>query len=40
VKFLDDLREKEASVQSVAMNISQGTLAEDAWEDLQGRINA
>lgn len=40
VKFLDDLREKESSVQSVAMNISQGTVPEGAWEELQGRINA
>ncbi|CAK4034382.1 related to yfcA [Lecanosticta acicola] len=38
--FLDELQEKEGTVQSIAMNIAQGSLSEDAWKDLQGRLNA
>jgi transcriptional/translational regulatory protein YebC/TACO1 len=36
--FIDRLQEKEASLQSIAMNISQGKLSEDVWNDLQERI--
>ena len=38
ISFLDDLQEKESSVQTVAMNISQTGLASESWKDLQGRI--
>lgn len=36
--FIDRLQEKEASLQSIAMNISQGKLSEEIWSDLQERI--
>lgn len=36
--FIDRLQEKESSLQSIAMNISQGNLSEDVWSDLQERI--
>ncbi|EME47538.1 hypothetical protein DOTSEDRAFT_117673, partial [Dothistroma septosporum NZE10] len=36
--FIDQLQEKETSVQSVAMNISQGSLEADAWNDLRSRL--
>lgn len=38
--FLDNLQDKESTVQSIAMNVAQGSLSEDAWKDLQGRLNA
>lgn len=38
--FLDNLQEKESTVQSIAMNVAQGTLSADAWKDLHGRLNA
>lgn len=37
-EFLDELQEKEPTLQSVSMNISQGQLATDAWKELQARI--
>ncbi|KJX96105.1 duf28 domain-containing protein [Zymoseptoria brevis] len=36
--FLDKLEEKEASLQSVAMNVAQGKLSADSWEDIKSRI--
>lgn len=36
--FIDRLQEKESSLQSIAMNISQGNLSEDVWNDIQERI--
>ncbi|KAK4631137.1 putative transcriptional regulatory protein [Fulvia fulva] len=38
--FIDQLQEKEASVQSIAMNVSQGNLEADAWNDLRSRLGA
>lgn len=37
-RFIDELQEREASVQCVAMNVSRGHLASDAWKPLQARI--
>jgi transcriptional/translational regulatory protein YebC/TACO1 len=36
--FFDKLEEKEASLQYVAVNVSQGKLSADQWEDLKSRI--
>lgn len=38
VEFLDELQEKESSVQAVAINVAQGDLSPDAWKDLATRI--
>lgn len=40
MEFLDELQEKESSVQSVAINVSQGSLKPDAWRDLMARITS
>ena len=37
--FVDELQEKESTVQAVAMNVAQGSLSLDAWKDLQARIS-
>lgn len=39
-QFIDELQEKETSVQSVAMNVAQGSLDADAWNDLRSRLGA
>ncbi|CAK1361768.1 putative transcriptional regulatory protein [Cercospora beticola] len=36
-KFLDELQDKEQSVQSVALNVTQGKLDNETWRDLQAR---
>lgn len=36
--FVDSVRDKEANIQSVAMNIAQGSLSADTWSDIQSRI--
>nr|OQO16718.1 hypothetical protein B0A51_16748 [Rachicladosporium sp. CCFEE 5018] len=38
--FIDDLRGKESSVQAIAVNVAQGSLPAEAWEDLQSRLAA
>ncbi|EMC96321.1 hypothetical protein BAUCODRAFT_470383 [Baudoinia panamericana UAMH 10762] len=38
--FLDDLEEREASLQAVAMNVAQGSLEDAAWKDLQARLSS
>lgn len=38
--FVDDLQEKESSLQAVAMNVAQGSLSADSWKELQSRISA
>ncbi|KAF7186592.1 putative transcriptional regulatory protein [Pseudocercospora fuligena] len=40
VEFLDELQEKESSVQAVAINVAQGNLSPDAWKDLATRISS
>ncbi|KAI5367648.1 putative transcriptional regulator TACO1, integrase-like protein [Septoria linicola] len=35
--FLDELQDKEQTVQSIALNVSQGKLDGEAWKDLQAR---
>jgi transcriptional/translational regulatory protein YebC/TACO1 len=38
--FLDDIEEKEPSVQAISMNIRPGqTLASDTWKELAGRLS-
>lgn len=38
--FLDDIEEKEPSVQAISMNIRPGqALAPDTWKELAGRLN-
>lgn len=37
--FVDELQEKEASVQAVAMNVSQGSLPPETWKELQSRLS-
>jgi transcriptional/translational regulatory protein YebC/TACO1 len=38
--FLDDIEEKEPSVQSISMNIRPGhTMASDTWKELVGRLS-
>jgi YebC/PmpR family DNA-binding regulatory protein len=37
--FVDELSEKESSVQSVAMNIAQGSLDSQSWEELMSRLS-
>jgi len=38
--FIDELQEKEATVQAVAMNIAQGALEAETWKDLQSRLSS
>lgn len=38
--FVDDLQEKETSLQAVAMNVAQGSLSAEIWKELQSRISA
>ncbi|KXT01563.1 hypothetical protein AC578_6326 [Pseudocercospora eumusae] len=40
VEFLDELQEKESSVQAVAINIAQGDLSPEAWKELVTRISS
>lgn len=37
--FVDELQEKESSVQSIALNVSQGKLDGEIWKDLITRYN-
>ena len=37
--FVDDLQEKEMSVQAVAMNIAQGTVDDEVWKGLSARLS-
>lgn len=37
-KFIDRLQEKESSLQSIAMNLSQGSLSDEIWSDIQEQI--
>jgi len=36
--FVDALQERETSVQAIAMNAAQGSIGDDAWNELQSRI--
>ncbi|KAF2165036.1 hypothetical protein M409DRAFT_24423 [Zasmidium cellare ATCC 36951] len=38
--FVEKMHEREATVQSISLNVSQGNLTLDAWKDLQSRLNA
>jgi YebC/PmpR family DNA-binding regulatory protein len=40
VKFADAIQDKENGVQGIYMNVTQGTLEEGAWAELQSRITA
>lgn len=37
--FVDDLQEKEMSLQAVAMNVAQGSVGDEAWKELAGRLS-
>ncbi|KAF1827313.1 YebC-like protein [Dissoconium aciculare CBS 342.82] len=37
-KFIDNLRDRDTSVQSIALNVKQGSVGNDAWENLQSRL--
>ena len=37
--FVDNLLERETTVQAVAMNVAQGSISEGAWSDLQSRLS-
>ncbi|KAK5122864.1 hypothetical protein LTR85_003779 [Meristemomyces frigidus] len=37
--FVDELQEKEATVQAVAMNVAPGSTAAETWKDLQSRLS-
>jgi len=37
--FVDELQDKEASVQAIAMNVAQGSLSSETWKDLQSRLS-
>lgn len=36
--FLDELLQKEQSVQSISLNVSQGKLDSEVWKDLTARF--
>lgn len=38
--FVDELQDKESSVQAVSMNVAQGSLKEELWRELQSRISS
>ena len=38
-KFVDELQEKESSVQSISLNVSQGQLDSEIWNDLTARYS-
>ncbi|KAK4505400.1 hypothetical protein PRZ48_003363 [Zasmidium cellare] len=38
--FVDKLHERESTVQSISLNVSQGNLSPDAWKELQSQLNA
>lgn len=38
--FVDDLQDKEMSVQVVAMNVAQGGVGDEPWRDLRERLTA
>ncbi|KAF4556717.1 Transcriptional regulator-like protein [Elsinoe fawcettii] len=38
-KFAEALQNEDSTVQGVYMNISRGGIEEDAWEDLQSKVN-
>lgn len=37
--FVDQLQDREPSVQAIAMNVAQGSTSEDAWKELQSRLS-
>ncbi|KAK5703224.1 hypothetical protein LTR97_004173 [Elasticomyces elasticus] len=37
--FVDELQEREASLQAVAMNVAQGQLDDEPWKELQSRLS-
>ena len=37
--FVDEVQDKEPSVQAVAMNVAQGKLGPDTWRELQHRLS-
>ncbi|KAK3700680.1 hypothetical protein LTR37_015869 [Vermiconidia calcicola] len=37
--FVDELLDKESSVQAISMNVAQGKLSTEAWKELQSRLN-
>ena len=38
--FVDELQDKEPSVQAVSMNVAQGNLSDEIWKELQSRLSA
>lgn len=38
--FVDDMMDREATVQAISMNVAQGGLALNAWQDLQARLSS
>jgi transcriptional/translational regulatory protein YebC/TACO1 len=37
--FVDDLLEKETTVQAISMNVAQGNISDFAWKDLESRLS-
>ncbi|KAK3115506.1 hypothetical protein LTR53_005082 [Teratosphaeriaceae sp. CCFEE 6253] len=38
--FVDELQERESSLQAVAMNVAQGGLNDESWRELQSRLSS
>lgn len=38
--FVDKMNDREATVQSISLNVSQGSLSPHAWKDLQSHLNS
>ncbi|KAK3112004.1 hypothetical protein LTR53_012166 [Teratosphaeriaceae sp. CCFEE 6253] len=38
--FVDELQERESSLQAVAMNVAQGSLNDESWRELQSRLSS
>ncbi|KAF2219392.1 transcriptional regulator TACO1-like protein [Elsinoe ampelina] len=38
-KFVEDLQNEDSTVQGVYMNITRGKIEDEAWEDLQSKVN-
>lgn len=38
--FVDDMMDREATVQAISMNVAQGSLGEDTWKDLNARLGS
>ncbi|KAM0713392.1 hypothetical protein Q7P37_010354 [Cladosporium fusiforme] len=38
--FVDDMLDRETTVQAISMNVAQGSIAEETWKDLQARLTS